>query len=91
MELFEPDRSLERNKGMARKRYFPLSFSKQEKPYVSLALIANQAFNIFFDPFISGDQTVFSMKKEAGDRQDFKMKSYLIADLSGAALTQRLA
>ena len=50
MELFEPNRSLERNKGMARKRYFPLSFSKQEKPYVSLALIANQAFNIFFDP-----------------------------------------
>ena len=40
-----------RNKGMARKRYFPLFFPKQEKPYVSLALIANQAFNIFFDPF----------------------------------------
>ena len=59
----------ENNKGMARKRYFPLFFPKQEKPYVSLALIANQAFNIFFDPFISGDQTVFGIKKEAGDSE----------------------
>ena len=25
----------------------PIVFPKQEKPYVSLALIANQAFNIF--------------------------------------------
>ena len=64
----------ENNKGMARKRYFPLFFPKQEKPYVSLALIANQAFNIFFDPFISVDQTVFGIKKEAGDRQDFLTK-----------------
>ena len=65
MELFEPNRSLERNKGMARKRYFPLFFPKQEKPYVSLALIANQAFNIFFDPFFTVDQAVFGNKKEA--------------------------
>ena len=73
----------ENNKGMARKRYFPLFFPKQEKPYVSLALIANQAFNIFFDPLISGDQSVFGIKKEAGDRQDFIKKSDLIADLAG--------
>lgn len=68
MELFEPNRSLERNKGMARKRYFPLSFSKQEKPYVSLALIANQALKYFFRSFIAGDRPVFDIKKEAGDK-----------------------
>lgn len=75
MELFEPNRSLERNKGMARKRYFPLSFSKQEKPYVSLALIANQAFNIFFRSFISGDQPVFDIKKRPAINPDFNKKS----------------
>ena len=73
------------NKGMARKRYFPLFFPKQEKPYVSLALIANQAFNIFFDPFISGDQTVFGIKKR--DRRQTRFlnlkKPHLIADLAG--------
>jgi len=52
-----------RNKGMARKDTFRFFSQNQKKPYVSFALIASQASNIFFDPFITGDLPVFGIKK----------------------------
>ena len=52
-----------------------------KKPYVSFALIANQASNIFFGPFIQRSKLVLT--KKIGRRKHEFQKIHIIDDLAG--------
>ena len=72
-----------RNKGMTRKDTFRFFSQNQKKPYVSFALIASQALNIFFDPFITGGSACFwHKKKRPAINSGSSRNPGLIADLT---------
>ena len=48
--------------GHDEKRYLPPS-QRRERPFVSFALIANQASNIFFGPFLQSPKLFLTIKK----------------------------
>lgn len=52
--------------GHDEKRYLPPS-QRRERPFVSFALIANQASNIFFGPFKQSPKLFLTIKKEAAE------------------------